>query len=97
VKKWLEKHPRFKLHFTPTSSSWLNLVERVFGELTQKRLRRGMFHSVPELIGDIYQYLDVYNKDPKSLVWAAKVENILRKVSKCPMHKTSTSLLICLP
>jgi urease gamma subunit len=61
VKKWLEKHPRFKLHFTPASSSWLNLVERVFGELTQKRLRRGVFHNVPELIGAIYQYLGAYN------------------------------------
>jgi len=83
VKKWLGKHPRFKLHFTPTGSSWLNLVERVFGELTQKRLRRGGFHSVPGLIDAIYKYLDAYNKDPKPLVWTAKVEDILRKVSKC--------------
>ena len=83
VKKWLEKHPRFKLHFTPTSSSWLNLVERVFGELTAKRIRRGVFHSVPELIDTIYEYLDTYNEDPKPLVWTAKVEEILRKVSKC--------------
>ena len=83
VKKWLEKHPRFKLHFTPTSSSWLNLVERVFGELTAKRIRRGVFHSVPELIDAIYKYLDAYNEDPKPLVWTAKVEDILRKVSKC--------------
>ena len=58
-------------------------MERVFGELTQKRLRRGVFHSVPELIDTIYKYLDAYNKDPKPLVWTAKVEDILRKVSKC--------------
>ena len=83
VKKWLKKHPRFKLHFTPTSSSWLNLVERVFGELTAKRIRRGVFHSVPELIDAIYKYLDAYNEDPKPLVWTAKVEDILQKVSKC--------------
>ena len=83
VKKWLKKHPRFKLHFTPTSSSWLNLVERVFGELTAKRIRRGVFHSVPELIDAIYKYIDTYNKNPKPLVWTAKVEDILRKVSKC--------------
>ena len=83
VKKWLKKHPRFKLHFTPTSSSWLNLVERVFGELTAKQIRRGVFHSVPELIATIYKYLDTYNEDPKPLVWTAKVEDILRKVSKC--------------
>lgn len=83
VKKWLKKRPRFKLHFTPTSSSWLNLVERWFGELTQKRIRRGVFHSVPELIDVIYQYLDVYNENPRPFVWTAKVDDILEKVSKC--------------
>ena len=83
VKKWLKNHPRFKLHFTPTSSSWLNLVERWFGELTQKRIRRGVFHSVPELIDVIYQYLDVYNENPRPFVWTAKVDDILEKVSKC--------------
>ena len=83
VKKWLEKHPRFKLHFTPTSSSWLNLVERVFGELTQKRIRRGVFHSVPELIDAIDQYISIYNEHPKPFVWTAKVEDIVQTVSKC--------------
>jgi transposase len=83
VKKWLKKHPRFKLHFTPTSSSWLNLVKRVFGELTAKRICRGVFHSVPELIDAIYKYLDTYNEDPQPLAWTATVEDILRKVSKC--------------
>jgi len=83
VNNWLKKHPRFKLHFTPTSSSWLNLVERWFGELTQKRIRRGVFHSVPELIDTIYQYLDGYNENPKPFVWTAKVDDILEKVSKC--------------
>ena len=56
VKAWLEKHPRFKLHFTPTSSSWLNLVERWFGEITRKRIRRGVFRSVPELVAAIEEY-----------------------------------------
>jgi len=83
VKKWLKKHSRLKLHFTPTGSSWLNLVERWFGELTQKRIRRGVFHSVPELIDTIYQYLDVYNENPRPFVWTAKTDDILKKVSKC--------------
>lgn len=83
VRKWLRKRPRFKLHFTPTSCSWLNLVERWFRELTVKRIRRGVFHSVPELITAIYQYRDTYNEDPKHFVWTAKVEDIVRKVSKC--------------
>jgi hypothetical protein len=61
VRAWLEKHPRFVLHFTPTSSSWLNLVERGFRELTQKRLRRGVFRSVPELIAAIEEFLAVHN------------------------------------
>jgi hypothetical protein len=65
VKKWLEKHPRFHLHFTPTSSSWLNLVERWFGEITRKRIRRGVFKSVPELIAAINEYILVNNKKPK--------------------------------
>jgi len=83
VQKWLGKHPRFKLHFTPTSCSWLNLVERWFRELTEKRIRRGVFYSVPELINAIYQYRDAHNEDPKPFVWTAKVEDIVRKVSKC--------------
>jgi transposase len=65
VKKWLQKHPRFHLHFTPTRSSWLNLVERWFGEITRKRIRRGVFKSVPELIAAIDEYILVNNKNPK--------------------------------
>ena len=83
MNKWLKKHPRVKLHFTPTSSSWLNLVERVFSELTRNRIRRGVFHNVLELIDAIDQYLNTYNENPKPFVWTAKVEDILRKVSKC--------------
>src|SRR5262249_47226066 len=65
VRTWLSKHPRFHMHYTPTSASWLNMVERFFRDLTQKRLRRGVFCSVPELIEAIEEYLDHYNLNPK--------------------------------
>jgi transposase len=83
VKIWLAKHRRFFLHLTPTSSSWLNLVERWFGELTQKRLRRGTFASVKELQKAIQEYLDQNNRQPKPFVWTARVEDILTKVNHC--------------
>jgi transposase len=83
VTRWLSKHPRFQLHFTPTSSSWLNLVERWFRELTQKRLRRGVFRSVPELIAGIEGFLASYNHDPKPFVWTASANAIVEKVSRC--------------
>ncbi len=82
VQAWLEKHPRFHLHFTPTSSSWLNLVERWFRELTDKALRRGVFHSVPDLIASIGSYLDAHNDDPKPFVWTATADDILAKVAR---------------
>jgi transposase len=82
VKAWLAKHPRFQLHFTPTSSSWLNLVERWFRELTDKAIRRGVFRSVPELIAAIEEYLRVHNDDPKPFVWTATAESILDKVRR---------------
>src|SRR6266576_4496027 len=69
VQAWLKKHPRFVCHFVPTSSSWLNLVERWFRELTEKALRRGVFYSVPDLITAIDQYLDAHNDDPKPFTW----------------------------
>jgi transposase len=81
VKAWLESHPRFHLHFIPTSSSWLNLVERWFRELTDKALRRGVFHSVPDLIAKIQAYLDAHNK-PKPFVWTATADEILAKVRR---------------
>jgi transposase len=83
VKTWLEKHPRFKLHFTPTSSSWLNLIERWFGEITRKRIRRGTFRSVPELIDTIEEYIRLNNEDPKPFVWTKRAEDIIKKVSNC--------------
>ncbi len=82
VKAWLDKHPRFHMHFTPTSSSWLNLVERWFRELTDKALRRGVFHSVPDLISKIEQYLDAHNDNPKPFTWTATAEEILAKVAR---------------
>ena len=82
VKAWLARHPRFHLHFTPTSSSWLNLVERWFRELTDKALRRGVFHSVPDLIAKIEEYLAAHNDDPKPFVWTATADDILAKVAR---------------
>ena len=83
VRAWLDKHPRFTLHFIPTSSSWLNLVERWFRELTEKRVRRGSFESVPELIAAIEQYLAASNADPKPFVWHTSAQAILDKLAKC--------------
>lgn len=83
VKSWLESHPRFHLHFTPTSSSWLNLVERFFAEITNKRIRRGSFKNVKALINAINEYLDSHNQNPKVFVWSAPVERILEKIAKC--------------
>lgn len=82
VVAWLAKHKRFHLHFTPTSSSWLNLVERWFRELTDKNIRRGSFPSVPDLIASIETYLDVTNSEPKPLIWTATAESILEKVRR---------------
>ncbi len=83
VKAWLSHHRRFQLHFIPTSSSWLNLVERWFRELTQKAVRRGSFPSVPVLVEAIEAYLESWNDAPKPLVWTASVESILAKIAKC--------------
>jgi len=83
VTAWLRRHPRFHLHFTPTSSSWLNLVERWFRDLTTDRLRRGSFSSVADLIAAIQAYLDNHNQNPQVFVWSAPVERILAKIAKC--------------
>jgi transposase len=82
VAKWLAKHPRFHLHFTPTSSSWLNMVERFFGKLDDKAIRRGVFQSVPDLIAAIEAYLKANNADPTPLVWTATADSILEKVRR---------------
>ena len=83
VQSWLAKHQRFHLHFTPTSSSWLNLVERWFRELTDKRIRRGSFASVPELVTAIDEFITANNDTPKPFVWTASVAKILEKLSHC--------------
>jgi transposase len=82
VQRWLKRHPRFHLHFTPTSSSWLNLIERWFREITDKRIRRGVFRSVKELVAAIDDYIAKHNQNPKSFVWTAKAETILEKVRR---------------
>jgi transposase len=82
VKAWLARHPRFHMHFTPTSASWLNLVERFFGEITRKRIRRGVFHSVVDLQRAINDYLEIHNANPKPFVWTASASAILEKVNR---------------
>jgi transposase len=82
VRRWLERHPRIHMHFTPTSSSWLNMVERFFRDLTTKRIRRGVFRSIEELIAAIDDYVDHYNSAPKPFVWTAKANDILEKVKR---------------
>lgn len=82
VKAWLKKHPRFICHFVPTSSSWLNLVERWFEELSEKAIRRGSFVSVPELQQAIEYFLDAWNAKPEPFVWTATVEQIIQKIER---------------
>src|ERR1700677_3991996 len=83
VRQWLKRHPRFVLHFVPTSSSWLNLVERCFCELSTKAIRRGIFYSVADLKSAIDAFLAAWNNEPKPFVWTATVESITEKLSRC--------------
>ncbi|MHB1358306.1 MAG: IS630 family transposase [Rhodocyclaceae bacterium] len=80
VQEWLTKHPRITMHFTPTSASWLNMVERFFRDITTERLRRGVFTSVPELVSAIDEYIAHHNKDPKPFIWTKSARDILEKV-----------------
>lgn len=82
VKAWLKRHKRFRMHFTPTSASWLNMVERFFRDITQRRIRRGIFRSVPELIAAIDEYIRNHNRAPKPFIWTAKASDILEKVTR---------------
>jgi transposase len=82
VRRWLARHRRFHLHFTPTSASWLNMVERFFRDLTQNRLRRGVFRDVEELIEAIETYIDRHNESPKPFIWTARATDILEKVKR---------------
>ncbi len=82
VKQWLEEHPRFHIHFTPTSSSWLNMVERFFRDVTTKRIRRGVFRSITELKDAITDYVKKHNQNPKPYLWTAQARDILEKVKR---------------
>jgi transposase len=82
VKAWLARHKRFHLHFTPTSASWLNQVERFFGLITEEAIRRGVFHSVGDLEATIERYLAQHNANPKPFVWTAQTVDILKKVAR---------------
>ena len=82
IKRWLAAHPRFVLHFTPTSSSWLNLVERWFGELTTKKLQRGTHRSVRALNKDIRDWIETWNDDPRPYVWTKTANQILESIAR---------------
>jgi len=82
VQRWLMRHPRFHMHFTPTSASWLNMVERFFRDLTQNRLRRGVFRDLEELMMAIGTYIDRHNESPKPFIWTARASDILEKVKR---------------
>jgi transposase len=83
VTRWLARHPRFHFHFTPTSSSWLNLIERWFGEITRKRIRRGVFRSLQELVVAINDYLATNNANPKVFTWTKDADTIIAKIDRC--------------
>jgi transposase len=82
IKRWLLRHPRFHLHFTPTGASWLNLVERLFALLTEKQLRRGVHRSTRELEDAIRAYLDHHNRNPKPFIWTKTADQILESVTR---------------
>jgi transposase len=89
VQKWLKKHPRFHMHFTPTSASWLNMVERFFRDITTDRLRRGVFTSVPELVSAIDEYIVHHNTNPKPFIWTKSARDILQKVIRANSRLSS--------
>ena len=82
VQRWLRRHKRFHVHYTPTSASWLNMVERFFRDITHNRIRRGVFRSVPELVAAVQEYVAQHNRDPKPFIWTAKASDILEKVTR---------------
>ncbi|MDO9603932.1 IS630 family transposase [Hydrogenophaga sp.] len=89
VQEWLAKHPRFNMHFTPTSASWLNMVERFFRDISENRLRRGVFTSVPELVAAIDEYVAHHNTNPKPFIWTKSARDILQKVIRANRHLSS--------
>jgi len=82
VKAWEKRNKRFHFHFTPTSASWLNMVERFFRDLTENRLKRGVFKSTGELIEAIREYIQIHNNNPKPFIWTATAKDILEKVKQ---------------
>jgi len=82
IRKWFAKRPRFHVHFTPTYGSWINLVERWFAELTNKRIRRGVFRSVKELETAIREYIEIHNEDPAPFVWTRTADQILASIAR---------------
>jgi transposase len=90
IRKWFAKRPRFHVHFTPTYGSWINLVERWFAELTNKRIRRGVFRSVPELEQAIREYISVHNEDPKPFVWTRTADQILDSIARYAQRTLAT-------
>ena len=89
VQAWLAKHPRFNMHFTPSSASWLNMVERFFRDMTVNRLRRGVFTSVPELVAAIDEYIAHHNTKPKPFIWTKSAADILQKVIRANSRLSS--------
>jgi transposase len=89
VQEWPAKHPRFNMHFTPTSASWLNMVERFFRDITTERLRRGVFTSVSELVAAINKYVAQHNKEPKPFIWTKSARDILQKVIRANSRLSS--------
>ncbi len=89
VQRWLARHKRFHVHFTPTSASWLNMIERFFRDLTENRIRRGVFHDLEQLIMAVGHYIDHHNENPKPFIWTAKASDILEKVTRAraALHK----------
>ena len=93
VQRWLKRNRRFQVHFTPTSASWLNMVERFFRDLTDKRIRRGVFRSVDELVSAIEDYIAQHNQRPKPFIWTAAASDILEKVKRgrCALNKVQSA------
>ena len=89
IRKWFAKRPRFHVHFTPTYGSWINRVERWFAELTNKRIRRGVFRSVKDLEAAIREYIDVHNEDPKPFVWTKTADQILASIARYAQRTTA--------
>lgn len=88
IRNWFAKRPRFHVHFTPTYGSWLNLVERWFAEITNKRIRRGIFRSVKELESAIREYIDLHNEDPKPFLWTRTADQILASIARFAQRAT---------